>query len=150
MVAIVELMTVKRLDNVAVVVEDLDEAIAFFEELGLVLEGRATVEGDYVDGCVGLPGAKTNIAMVCTADGVGRVELTQYVTPDAVAIEPLAPNALGFTRVMFAVDDIDDTVARLERHGASLLDRIVQYEDSYKLCYLRGPSGLVVALAQEL
>jgi len=143
-------MAVKRLDNVAIVVEDLDEAISFFEELGLTLEGRATVEGDYVDGCVGLPGAKTNIAMVCTPDGRGRLELTQYVTPDAVPIEPLAANSLGFTRVMFAVDDIADTVARLEKRGASMLDRIVQYEDSYKLCYVRGPSGLVVALAQEL
>lgn len=143
-------MAVKRLDNVAIVVADLDAAIHFFEALGLVLEGRATVEGPYVDGCVGLSGARTNIAMVCTPDGSGRVELTQYVTPDAVATSPLAPNALGFTRVMFAVDDIDDTVARLERLGASLLDRIVQYEDSYRLCYLRGPDGIVVALAQEL
>jgi catechol 2,3-dioxygenase-like lactoylglutathione lyase family enzyme len=143
-------MSVKRLDNVAIVVSDLESAIGFFEELGLVLEGRASVEGDFVDGCVGLSGVRTHIAMVCTPDGKGRLELTQYEKPSPVAIEPLAPNSLGFTRVMFAVDDIDDTVARLEARGASLLDRIVQYEDAYRLCYLRGPDGIIVALAQEL
>lgn len=143
-------MAVKRMDNVAIVVEDLDAAVAFFEELGLAQTGTATVEGDWVDGVVDLTGARSHIVLLDTPDGHGRVELTRYESPAAVTSEPPAANTLGLTRIMFTVDDIDDTVARLEQHGASVLDRIVQYEDTYRLCYLRGPSGIIVALAQEL
>lgn len=138
------------MDNVAVVVEDLEAAIAFFADLGLEPEGRARVEGPWVDGCVGLEGVVSHIAMMRTPDGHGRVELTWYETPTSIAVPAPAPNTVGLTRMMFAVDDIDASVARLERHGAAVLDRIIDFEDSYRLCYLRGPAGIIVALAEPL
>ena len=145
-------MAVQRMDNVAIVVEDLAATIAFFLELGLTVEGEATVEGDFVDGCVGLDNVQTDICMMRTPDGHGRLELTRYRRPKAISTEPkvLPPNTLGFYRVMFAVDDVDDTVARLRKHGAEVLDKIVQYQDMYRLCYVRGPEGIVLALAQQL
>jgi len=143
-------MAIVRMDNVAIVVEDLDAAVAFFEELGMTLEATATVEGDWVDGVLGLTGARSHIVNLITPDGHSRVELTRYERPEAVPSAPPAANTLGLTRVMFTVDDIDDTVARLERHGGHVLDRIVQYEDAYRLCYLRGPQGIIVGLAEAL
>lgn len=145
-------MAVKRLDNVAVVVLDLDAAVAFFEELGLAVEGRATVEGDLVERIVGLENVKTDIAMMRTPDGHGRLELTRYQSPDAVGADPasMPANVRGMSRVMFTVDDIDASVARLEAIGGKLVGDIVNYEDVYRLCYLRGPEGIIVALAQEL
>ena len=143
-------MSVLRLDNVAVVVDDLEAAVAFFEDLGLELEGRAIVDGPWVEGVVGLDGVITHIAMMAVPGGPGRVELTWYESPEAVASAAPQPNTLGMTRMMFTVTDIDDTVARLERHGASVLRQIVDYGDAYRLCYLRGPSGIIVALAQPL
>jgi catechol 2,3-dioxygenase-like lactoylglutathione lyase family enzyme len=143
---------VKRLDNVAVVVEDLDAAIAFFAELGLELEGRSEIEGDFADEAVGIQGIRSEIAMMRTPDEHGRLELTTYHRPTALTTEPrvLQPNTLGLHRVMFAVDDIDDTVARLRNHGAELMGSIARYEDVYRLCYIRGPEGIVVGLAEEL
>jgi len=140
------------MDNVSIVVEDLAAAIAFFTELGLELEGEATVEGPSVDGMVGLEGVRSDIAMMRTPDGHGRIELTRFQRP---AAEPAGPNprqanTLGISRLMFAVTDIDATVARLESCGAELVGRIEQYEDSYKLCYIRGPEGILLALAEEL
>ena len=145
-------MGVKRLDNVAVVVDDLDGAIAFFTELGLELEGRAEIEGDFADQAVGIEGIRSEIAMMRAPDGSGRLELTKYKNPAAVTTEPreLRPNTLGLHRVMFAVDDIDDTVDRLRNHGAQLMGSIARYEDAYRLCYLHGPDGIIVALAEEL
>ncbi|MFI7481627.1 VOC family protein [Kocuria sp. M1R5S2] len=145
-------MTVQRMDNVAVVVEDLDAAVAFFTELGLEVEGRAQIEGQFADRAVGLDGVRSEIAMMRTPDGHGRLELTRYVTPAAVGAQPQdpPPNTLGLHRVMFAVDDIDDTIARLRAHGAELLGEVAQYENTYRLCYLRGPAGIVVALAQQI
>ena len=145
-------MTIQRMDNVAIVVDDLDEAVAFFSELGMELEGRAQVEGPSVDRTVGLNGVRTDIVLMRTPDGHGKVELTRYVTPAASAPEPRnpPPNTLGLHRVMFAVDDIDDTVRRLRAHGAELLGEVVQYESIYRLCYLRGPAGIIVALAEQL
>ena len=144
-------MTIQRLDNVGIVVEDLDEAIEFFTELGLALEGRMTVEGDWVDRCVGLDNVRSDIAMMRTPDGHGRLELSKYQRPVATGESaPLPANTLGLHRVMFAVDDIDDTVARLRTHGAELVGDIVQYKDVYRLCYLRGPGGIIVALAEKL
>ena len=145
-------MTVKRLDNVAIVVEDLDSAIAFFEELGLELEGRQTVEGDVVDRVVGLQDAKSDIAMMRTPDGHGRLELTRYQRPSAVGPDPRSQpaNARGMGRVMFTIEDIDDVVARLQAIGGELVAEIVQYEDTYRLCYMRGPEGIIIALAEEL
>jgi len=145
-------VTVRRLDNVAIVVDDLDSAIGFFEELGLELEGRATMEGDLVDRLIDLQDTRSDIAMMRTTDGYGRVELTRYDHPAAVGPDPRSEpaNTRGMGRIMFAVDDIDDTVARLEARGAELVGQIVQYEDAYRLCYLRGPEGIIVALAQEL
>jgi len=144
-------MTVKRMDNVGIVVEDLDAAIAFFVELGLELEGRAPVEGDWADGVTGLPGMRVEISMLRTPDGHSRLELSRFLAPAVVADHRSAPvNALGYLRVMFAVDDIDETLARLTRRGASLVGEVVQYQDVYRLCYIRGPEGILVGLAQQL
>ena len=139
-----------RLDNVLIVVEDLEAAKAFFAELGMELEGQMTVEGPWVDGTVGLSDVRADIAMMRTPDGHGRVELTRFHTPPAVRLEPAdAPsNALGIRRIMFTVEDIDDVVARLRGHGAELLDEIAQYGDSYRLCFVRGPEGFIVGLAE--
>ncbi|MEA2645885.1 MAG: hypothetical protein QOE92_968 [Chloroflexota bacterium] len=145
-------MTVLRLDNVGVVVKDLPAAIAFFVELGLELEGETTVEGPWVDRVVGLDAVRSDIAMLRTPDGQSGVEVSQFHTPAAVSAQPRnAPvNTLGMGRIMFVVDDIDDTLARLRTHGAELVGAVVQYEDSYRLCYVRGPEGIPVALAQQL
>ena len=145
-------MTIQRMDHVGVVVDDLEAAIAFFVELGMELEGEATVEGPWVDRAVGLDGVRSDIAMMRTPDGHGRVELSKFHTPPAVRAEPEdAPaNALGIRRIMFAVDDLDDVVARLRTHGAELVGELAQYEDSYRLCYVRGPEGIIVALAEQL
>jgi catechol 2,3-dioxygenase-like lactoylglutathione lyase family enzyme len=144
-------MTIQRMDNVAMVVDDLKAAIAFFAELGLELEGEATVEGPSVDRVVGLDGVRSDIAMMRTPDGHGRVELTKFHTPPATTAEPNAPvNTLGMGRIMFAVEDIEDVLARLQAHGAELVGEVVKYEDKYRLCYLRGPEGIIVALAEQL
>ena len=144
-------MTVKRMDNVGIVVEDLDAAIGFFTELGLELEGRATVEGNWADGVTGLRGMRVEIAMIRTPDGHSRLELSRFLTPPVVADHRKAPvNALGYLRVMFAVDDLDVTLERLLKRGAQLVGDVVDYQDVYRLCYIRGPGGLLVGLAQEL
>jgi catechol 2,3-dioxygenase-like lactoylglutathione lyase family enzyme len=144
-------MTVQRMDNVGIVVDDLEAATAFFVELGLELEGEATVEGRSVDRIVGLDNVRAEIAMVRTPDGHSRLELTKFHTPTAVSAEPNAPpNTLGIRRIMFAVDDIEDVLARLQAHGAELVGELVQYEDSYRLCYVRGPEGILIALAEPL
>jgi catechol 2,3-dioxygenase-like lactoylglutathione lyase family enzyme len=145
-------MAIQRLDNIAVVVGDLEAAIAFFAELGLELEGKMAIEGLVADQCTGLDGVRTDIAMMRTPDGHGRLELTKYHHPAAIRAEPdPAPaNTLGLHRIMFAVDDIDDTIARLRTHGAELLGEVAQYETYYRLCYLRGPAGIIVALAEQL
>jgi catechol 2,3-dioxygenase-like lactoylglutathione lyase family enzyme len=145
-------MTVRRMDNVLIVVEDLEAAKAFFLELGLELDGETTVEGPWVDKTVGLKDVRADIAMLGIPDGPGRVELTRFHRPPAVRAEPEdAPaNALGIRRIMFAVEDIDDVVTRLRTHGAELLDEIVQYEDLYRLCFVRGPEGIIVGLAEQL
>ena len=144
-------MTVKRMDNVGIVVEDLDAAIEFFAELGLELEGRAPIEGDWADGVTGLRGMRVEIAMMRTPDGHGRLEMSRFLAPRVVADHRNAPvNALGYLRVMFAVDDLDETLARLRKHGAQLVDEVVRYEDVYRLCYIRGPEGLLIGLAEEL
>src|SRR5688500_2074920 len=145
-------MTLKRMDNVLIVVEDLEAAKAFFAELGMELEGEATNEGPWVDRVVGLDGVRADIAMMRTPDGHGRIELSKFHTPPPVRVEPeSAPsNALGIRRIMFAVDDIDDVVARLRNHGAELVGEIAQYEDIYRLCFVRGPEGIVLGLAEEL
>jgi catechol 2,3-dioxygenase-like lactoylglutathione lyase family enzyme len=141
-----------RMDNVLIVVDDLEAAKAFFAELGLELEGEATNEGRWVDRVVGLDGVRADLAMMRAPDGHGRVELTKFHTPPAVRVEPeSAPaNALGLRRIMFAVDDIDDVVARLRRHGAELVGELAQYEDLYRLCFVRGPEGIILGLAQRL
>ncbi|WP_220183096.1 VOC family protein [Sphaerisporangium album] len=140
------------MDNVGIVVDDLEAAIAFFVELGMELEGKAQIEGLWADRTVGLDGVRSDIAMMRTPDGHSKLELAKYHTPAVVSAEPQnpPPNTLGLHRVMFAVDDIDDVVARLRAHGAELLGELAQYEDSYRLCYVRGPEGIVVALAEEL
>jgi catechol 2,3-dioxygenase-like lactoylglutathione lyase family enzyme len=140
------------MDNVLVVVEDLDAAIAFFIELGMELEGRAVLEGAWVDGTIGIDGARDEIAMMRTPDGHGKLELTQFHTPEAVGPKPkeLPVNALGYRRVMFAVDDLDAVLARLLAHGVELVRDVVQYEDVYRLCFIRGPEGLIIGLAQPL
>jgi catechol 2,3-dioxygenase-like lactoylglutathione lyase family enzyme len=145
-------MTLQRMDNVLIVVDDLEAAKAFFAELGMELEGEATNEGPGVDRIIGLNDVRADLAMMRTPDGHGRVELTKFHTPAAVRAEPEdAPvNALGIRRIMFAVDDIDDVVARLRSHGAELVGEIVQYEDSYRLCFLRGPEGIIIGLAEQL
>ncbi|WP_442785195.1 VOC family protein [Amycolatopsis sp. H20-H5] len=139
------------MDNVAIVVDDLEATVAFFAELGLELEGKATVEGSAVDRVVGLEGVRSDIAMMRTPDGHGRLELTKYHTPSSRDGDQRAPaNTLGMHRVMFAVEDIDDILDRLRPHGAELLGELVQYENSYRLCYLRGPAGILVALAEQI
>lgn len=144
-------MSVKRMDNVGIVVEDLDAAVAFFAELGLELEGRAPIEGEWAEGVTGLRGMRVEIAMMRTPDGHSRLELSRFLAPAVVADHRTAPvNALGYLRVMFAVDDIDDTLARLARHGAELVGDVVRYLDAYRLCYLRGPEGILIGLAEEL
>lgn len=144
-------MSVKRLDNVGIVVEDLDAAIEFFTELGLKLEGRAPIEGDWADGVTGLQQMRVEIAMLSTPDGHGRLELSRFLAPAVVADHRIAPvNALGYLRVMFTVEDLDDTLARLAKRGAELVGEVVQYQDTYRLCYLRGPEGILLGLAQEL
>jgi len=144
-------MSVKRLDNVGIVVEDLDAAVAFFTELGLVLEGRAPIEGEWAESVTGLRGMRVEIAMMRTPDGHGRLELSRFLAPAPIADHRTAPvNALGYLRVMFAVEDLDDTLARLEKLGARVVDRVMQYQDVYRLCYLRGPEGILIGLAQEL
>jgi catechol 2,3-dioxygenase-like lactoylglutathione lyase family enzyme len=144
-------MTVKRMDNVGIVVESLDSAISFFAELGLELEGRATIEGEWAGRVTGLRDQRVEIAMMRTPDGHSRLELSRFLTPPAVADHRRAPvNALGYLRVMFTVEDIDDTLARLRKCGAQLVGEVVQYKDTYRLCYIRGPEGLLIGLAQEL
>jgi len=145
-------MALKRMDNVGIVVESLDAAISFFAELGLELEGRAMVEGVWAGRVTGLGDQRVEIAMMRTPDGHSRLELSRFITPPVVADHRNAPvNALGYLRVMFAVDDIDDTLARLRKHGAELVSsEVVQYQDAYRLCYIRGPEGLLIGLAQEL
>ena len=140
------------MDNVLVVVDDLRAAIGFFVELGLELEGEATVEGPWIDRIVGFEGSRCDVAMMRTPDGHGRIELEKYHAPRAVRAEPEdAPvYALGIRRIMFAVDDIYEVLARLQAHGAELIGEVVQYEDSYRLCYVRGPEGIIVALAEQL
>ena len=144
-------MTVKRMDNVGIVVEDIDAAVGFFTELGLELEGRAPIRGEWADGVTGLPDMRVEIAMMRTPDGHSRLELSQFLTPPTVADHRNAPvNALGYLRIMFAVEDIDDTLARLRSHGAELVGELAQYEDQYRLCYIRGPEGILIGLAEEL
>jgi catechol 2,3-dioxygenase-like lactoylglutathione lyase family enzyme len=144
-------MTILRMDNVAIVVDDLKAATAFFVELGLELEGEATVEGRSVDRLVGLDGVRSDIAMMRTPDGHSRLELTKFQTPPTTTAAPSAPvNTLGIGRIMFAVDDIEEVLARLLAHGAELVGEVVQYEDQYRLCYVRGPEGIILALAEQL
>jgi catechol 2,3-dioxygenase-like lactoylglutathione lyase family enzyme len=145
-------MTLLRMDNVLIVVDDLKAVIAFFTELGLELEGETTVEGQWVDRVVGLDGVRSDIAMMRTPDGHGRLELDKFHTPTAVRAGPEdAPvNTLGIRRIMFAVDDLEEVLARLRAHGAELVGEVVEYEDLYRLCYVRGPEGIIVALAQPL
>ena len=140
------------MDHVSVVVGDLDAAIAFFVELGLEVEGKAAVEGSWVDRINALDGVRVEITMMRTPDGHGKLELTKFHSPAALSAEPKnAPsNTLGIRSIMFAVDDIDDVVARMRGHGAELVGEVVQYEDQYRLCYLRGPEGIIIALAEEL
>jgi catechol 2,3-dioxygenase-like lactoylglutathione lyase family enzyme len=145
-------MALKRMDNVGIVVEDLDATIEFFRELGLELEGRAMVEGEWAGRVTGLGDQRVETAMMRTPDGHSRLELSRFLAPRVVADHRNAPvNALGYLRVMFAVDDIDETLVRLRKHGAELVSgEVVQYEDAYRLCYIRGPEGLLIGLAQEL
>jgi catechol 2,3-dioxygenase-like lactoylglutathione lyase family enzyme len=144
-------MTVRRMDNVGIVVESLDAAVSFFAELGLELEGRATIEGDWAGRVTGLRDMRVEVAMMRTPDGHSRLELSQFLTPPVAADHRTAPvNALGYLRVMFAVEDLDDTLARLRPHGADVVGEVVQYEDVYRLCYVRGPEGILVGLAEQL
>jgi catechol 2,3-dioxygenase-like lactoylglutathione lyase family enzyme len=139
------------MDNVGIVVDDLPAAIAFFRELGLELEGRAMIEGDWSGRVTGLRDQRVEIAMMRTPDGHSRLELSRFLAPPVVADHRNAPvNALGYLRVMFAVDDLDDTLARLRKHGAQLVDEVVRYEDVYRLCYIRGPEGLLIGLAEQI
>jgi catechol 2,3-dioxygenase-like lactoylglutathione lyase family enzyme len=144
-------MTVKRMDNVGIVVEDLDAAIDFFVELGLVLEGRGPVSGDWADRVTGLPDMRVEIAMLRTPDGQARLELSRFLAPAVVADHRRAPvNALGYLRVMFAVENLDDLLTRLRRRGATLVGVVSRYEDIYRLCYIRGPEGILIGLAEQL
>ncbi|MTW11748.1 VOC family protein [Pseudoduganella eburnea] len=144
-------MTVKRMDNVGIVVEDLDAAIEFFVELGLRLEGRAPIEGDWAGKVTGLPGMRVEIAMMRTPDGHSRLELSRFLAPQVAADHRTAPvNSLGYLRVMFAVEDIDATLTRLAKLGAQLVGEVVDYQNIYRLCYIRGPEGILIGLAQEL
>jgi catechol 2,3-dioxygenase-like lactoylglutathione lyase family enzyme len=143
-------VTVKRMDNVGIVVENIDAAIEFFTELGLKVEGRAPIEGDWADGVTGLRGMRVEIAMMRTPDGHSRLELSRFLAPPVVGDHRRAPvNSLGYLRVMFTVDDIDDTLARLGKR-AELVGKVVQYQDTYRLCYIRGPEGILIGLAQQL
>ena len=144
-------MALKRMDNVGIVVEDLEGTIDFLRELGLELEGQATIEGEFAGRVTGLAGQRVEIAMMRTPDGHSRLELSRFLTPPVVADHRNAPvNSLGYLRVMFAVDDIDETLGRLFKRGAQLVGEVVRYQDSYRLCYIRGPEGLLIGLAQEL
>ena len=144
-------MPVKRMDNVGIVLENLDTAIGFFTELGLKLEGRAPIEGGWADGVTGLRDMRVEIAMMRTPDGHSGIEMSRFLAPPVVADHRSAPvNALGYLRIMFTVDDIDDTLARLTKLGAELVGEVVQYEDKYRLCYIRGPERILIGLAQEL
>lgn len=145
-------MTLKRMDNVLIVVDDLQAAKAFFFELGMELEGETSVEGPSVDSLIGLKDVRATLALMRTPDGHGRIELDKFHTPNAIRSGPVdAPvNTLGIRRIMFAVDAIDDVVARLLAHGAELMGEVVQYEDTYRLCYIRGPEGIIVGLAEQL
>src|ERR671926_1256524 len=144
-------MALKRMDNVGIVVEDLQAAIDFFRELGLELEGRATIEGEWAGRVTGLGDQRVEIAMMRMPDGHGRLELSRFLAPPVVADHRNAPvNALGYLRVMFAVDDLDDTLARLRGRGAELVGEVVRYQDAYRLCYIRGPEGLLIGLAEQI
>ena len=143
--------TLLRMDNVGIVVESLDKAIAFFTEIGLKLEGRATIEGEWAGRVTGLGSQRVEIAMMITPDGHGRLELCQFISPPTISDHRTAPvNALGYLRVMFTVADIDELVSRLGRHGAQLVGEVVQYENAYRLCYIRGVEGLLIGLAEEI
>ncbi len=145
-------MAIQRMDNVLIVVDDLEAATAFFVELGMELEGKTTVKGDWAGRVVGLDGVRADIVMLRTPDGHGRVELSKFHTPPAISSEPQnAPaNTLGIRRIMFAVEDLDDVIARLRTHGAELVGEVAQYEDSYRLCFIRGPEGIILGLAEQL
>ncbi len=144
-------VALQRMDNVGIVVESLDTAISFFADLGLELEGRAMIEGDWSGRVTGLRDQRVETAMMRMPDGHGGIELSRFLTPPVVADHRNAPvNALGYLRVMFAVDDLDDTLARLRKHGAQLVDEVVQYEDVYRLCYVRGPEGILIGLAEQI
>jgi len=144
-------VTVQRMDNVGIVVESLDDAVAFFAELGLELEGRATIEGEWAGRVTGLGEQRVEVAMMRTPDGHGRLELSRFLAPAPIADHRNAPvNALGYLRVMFAVDDLDETLARLRPHGAEVVDEVVRYADQYRLCYVRGPEGILIGLAEQL
>jgi len=144
-------MTLKRMDNVGIVVEDLDGVIDFFLELGLELEGRSTVEGEWAGRVTGLAGQRVEIAMLRTPDGNGRIELSHFLEPPVVADHRDAPvNAFGYLRVMFAVEDLDETLERLDAYGAELVGEVVQFRNAYRLCYIRGPEGILIGLAEEL
>lgn len=140
-----------RMDNVGIVVESLDNAISFFTEIGLKLEGRATIEGEWAGRVTGLASQSVEIAMMVTPDGHSRLEISRFLAPPTISDHRIAPvNALGYLRVMFAVEDIDEMVSRLTRHGAKLVGEVVQYENSYRLCYMRGPEGILIGLAEQL
>ena len=145
-------MAIKRMDHVSVVVDDLPSAVAFFTTLGMAQEGQSAVEGPWVDRVNGLDSVHVDIVMMCTPDGHGRLELTRFRNPTLVEIEPAIapPNTLGLRSVMFTVESVDDSVARLRAHGGELVGEVAQYEDKYKLCYMRGPAGIIVSLAEEL
>jgi catechol 2,3-dioxygenase-like lactoylglutathione lyase family enzyme len=144
-------MTVKRMDNVGIVVEDLDAAVEFFSEMGLILEGRATIEGDWSGRVTGVHGQKVAVAMMRTPDGHSRLELSRFDAPGIASDHRTAPvNSLGYLRVMFAVENLDDTLARLGKLGATVVDEVVNYENVYKLCYIRGPEGILIGLAEQL
>jgi len=144
-------MNVKRMDNIGIVVKDLDAAIQFFTELGLILEGRMPIEGEWAGRVTGVRGQRVEIAMLRTPDGHGRVELSRFDAPAIASDHRTAPvNSLGYLRVMFTVEDLDDTLARLSKLGATLVDEVVNYEDIYRLCYIRGPEGILIGLAQQL
>jgi catechol 2,3-dioxygenase-like lactoylglutathione lyase family enzyme len=144
-------VALQRMDNVGIVVESLDDAVSFFVELGLELEGRSTIDGEWSGRVTGVRGQHVEVAMMRMPDGHGKIELSRFVTPPPVADHRNAPvNALGYLRVMFAVDDLDDTLARLAAHGAEVVDEVVQYEDLYRLCYIRGPEGILIGLAEQI
>ena len=145
-------MTIQRMDNVLIVVDDLDAVISFFVELGMELEGKGPIEGRWVERVIGIDDVRQDVAMLRTPDGHGRIELAMFHRPKAISAEPKdAPaNTLGIRRIMFAVDDIEDVVARLRTHGAELVGELAQYEDIYRLCYVRGPEGIIIGLAEQL